>query len=264
MKRLVCILLLLTVLRLDATLTVTNRGTQAFPTTGTTMAFVPTTTLVAGTLGVILYVAPNSGSGGNTKIFTSSTFNDSVGNTWTRRLDALYDPSTANQGIEIAVYTSPVTTQVTASDNITVTISPTTLNKLVMLWEVSGANGTPTYVTSAAISDGLTSGQNGTAVSVTSSSITNGDAIIAWNGGRDNTTQSAVDTDTTNGSWSSVMTIGTGTATRMESQYKVTTGTGTQTWDITLGAAVNWECGWIQVREATTANDTTDGFFLWQ
>src|SRR4030095_8695479 len=132
---------------------------------------------------------------GNTDIFTQATFTDSVGNTWTRQLDAVYDPGAANVGVEIAAYTSPITTNITTSDNVTVTVNPTTSGKTVGLWEVSGANGTPTFVTAAAISDGLTSGQTGTAVSMTTVSITSGDAVICWDGNRDTSVITASDGD---------------------------------------------------------------------
>jgi hypothetical protein len=165
-------------------------------------------------------------------------------------MDAIYDPGASSAGIEIAAYTAPIVTQVTTSDNVTVTIATTVANRLAIIWEVSGAGGTPTYVASAPVSDLLTSGQTGTAVSVTSSSITSGDAIIAWNGGRDTTALSASDTDTTNGSWSTVVSLGAAAANRLATQNKVVTGTATQTWDLTLGASVAWECGWVQVREA--------------
>jgi hypothetical protein len=215
----------------------------------------------AGNLGVIVYTFSNSGTGGNTDIFTQATFTDSVGNTWTRQVDATYDPGAANLGVEIAAYTSPLTVNITTSDNVTVTVSPTTNGKVAALWEVSGANGTPTVVTSAAISDGLTSGQTGTAVSITTVSITSGDAVICWSGNRDTSVISASDSDTTNGSWSSLVT--NQNVIRLGSQSKVTTATGTQTWDLTIVSSP-WECGYVQVREAVSATDTTKGFFLWQ
>ena len=208
-----------------------------------------------------MYTTNNSGAGGATKIFTSSSFTDSVGNTWTRRLDALYDPGLAGAGVEIAAYTSPIVTQITTSDNITVTLSTSTGARSAIVWEVSGANGAPTYVASAAVSDGLTSGQTGTAVSVTSSSITNGDVIIGWNGSRDNTSITA-DSDTVNGSWATAVQISQ--TPRFSTQYKITTGTGTQSWDITTGGSAAWECGWIQLREAAAgAQSATQGFLAW-
>lgn len=264
MKRLFCFLFLIVASQLDAALTVTNRGTFTGGGSSTSIIYVPTSTIAAGTLGVLLIATPNSGSTGATKIFTSTSFTDSVGNTWTRRLDTLYDPGAVSAGVELAAYTGVITTQVTTSDNVTVTISPTTPNRAAIVYEVSGANGTPTYVTSTGVSDGLTSGQSGTAVSVTSSSITSGDAILAWLGTRTDTTAlSASDTDTTNGSWSTVVSLAL--AGRFASQTKVTTGTGTQTWDVTLGASAIWHCAWIQVSEASASSQSsTNGFLIWQ
>jgi hypothetical protein len=211
---------------------------------------------------MILYGFPNSGSGGATKIFTQASFTDSVGNTWTRQLDVIYDPGIAGAGVELACYTSPITTNITTSDNITVTVSPTTANRQWHLYEVSGANGTPTVVTVQGLSDGLTSGQSGTAISITTVSITSGDSVIAWGAGRDTSALSASDTDTTNGSWSTV--VSTVSANRFASQTKVTTGTGTQTWDVTLAVSAAYNAAYAQVREAVSATDTTKGFFLWQ
>lgn len=263
MKRLLCFLFLIIASQLDAALTVTNRGTFSAGGSSTSIVYVPTSTIASGTFAVMLIVTPNSGTGGSTKIFTTTSFSDSVGNTWTRRIDALYDPGAAGAGVEIAAYTSPITTQITTSDNATVTLSTSTANRIAIVWEVSGANGTPTYVTSAAVSDGLTSGQTGTAVSVTSSSITSGDAILAWNGGKDNNTWT-MDSDTSNGSWSTAVQVANA-ANRFATQNKVTTGTGTQTWDVTMGSSAAWECGWVQVREASASSQSsTNGFLLWQ
>jgi hypothetical protein len=260
MKYLVCFLVLLSTLRLDAVLTVTARGGAQNQTSQTTLVVNPTTTLQAGTLGVMLYAFDNAGTAGSFKIFTNTTFNDSVGNTWTLQLDAIYDPGAVAAGVEIAAYTAPIVTSVTSADNITVTVFTATTGKTARLWEVSGSGGVPTFVAVAAISDLLTSGQTGTAVSITTSSIPSGDAIIAWSGAEGNLDPSAIDSDTTNGSWSGNQKQALGTPMRIDSQSKVVTGAGTQTYDITYQASYDWECAWIQFTEASAASKT-NGFF---
>ena len=62
-------------------------------TTNTGVAF----PLSVGNLAVMCVASVNAGSGGGTLNYPSS-ITDSVGNTWTLRLNALYDPAAANQG----------------------------------------------------------------------------------------------------------------------------------------------------------------------
>jgi hypothetical protein len=263
-KRLFPILFLFSaLLRLDGALTVTDRGSLALSSNSTTIAFTPTSTLTAGTTGVMLYSTRNPGALGSAKNFTQTTFNDSVGNTWTLRLNTIYDPGAASAGEEVAVYTAPIVTNVnTTTDNITVTMALSTSPRRASCYEVSGLNGTPTYVASGG-PDLAVSGQATTAVSMTTGTITTGDVVICVVSWHDNTAMSAFDSDTTNGTWSTGLEVGIGAVVgRQGRQYKIVTGTATQTWDVTLGVGVAWQPAWIQLREAVLSQSATNGFFI--
>ena len=261
MKRLICLLLLLSVFRLDAALTVTSRGGMFSNTSNTTLAGSPSGTMSVGNLGVLVCSYTNAGAGGNNDVFTQATFNDSVGNTWTRQLDTMYDPGAALAGAEVAVYTAPILTQITVTDTVTLTTSTSQAGKTARFIEVSGLNGVPTVVTSGSISDQLTSGQTGTAVSMTTGSIANNDAVICWAAFR-NATLPTGDSDTTNGSWSAIVGTSASAPMMCATQNKVVTATGTQTWDITLAASVAWQSAWIEIAEAVAGSQsTTNGFF---
>jgi len=215
----------------------------------------------AGTLGMVVLTCPNAG--GTTK--NLSGFTDSQGNSWTMRVDTIYNPGTAGQGIEIAAFTAPLVTQLLTSDTMTVTFTTAVVAKAALINTIAGNNGAPLYIASGSVSDLLTSGQTGTAISMTTGSITSGDIVFCWNGaatGSGNTF--TIDADTTNGTWGSGNnSISAGTF-RCDRQSKLTTGTGTQSWDVSFSSSTKWQCGWVQIREASagTGTATSNGFFL--
>jgi len=263
MRHLVYVLFLVLALQAEGALTLTDRGSTTASASSTSVTFTPASTVLTGTLGVLVVTSRNTGSGGSTKIFTASSFTDPLGNIWTRQLDAIYTPGTASQGAEVAAYTAPITTQITTSDTVTITVGTATTGRVVSCYEVSGANGSPTVVASAAISDGLTTGQGGNPLSMTTASITSADAVICWVGRQNGTTMTTGDTDTVNGSWSAVLDAGQSTVPmRLSRQYKVVTATGTQTWDVSPNTGA-WQSAWIQVREAVLSTTDPGGFMIW-
>jgi hypothetical protein len=247
-------LFLLLALPVQAAVSVTARGTGGNNSAGTSIAVVPSGTMAAGSMGVLMLGNDNAGSGGATPA-TPSSFTDSVGNTWTRRINPIYDPAGANAGVETAYYTATLTTAVTTSDNITLTVTSLTA-KAWALWEVVPTSNafTMSYITGAA-----GTGAASATPTVTTGSITSGDVVIGG-GGAEATNTWAGDGDSSNGSWSTQQTTGFGTGTTgmaVTSQYKVVTGTATQTYNPTLTSA-DQILGWIQLREIPAA---TGSFF---
>jgi hypothetical protein len=239
----------------QATLTVTDRGTDTVNTSSTTWVIGPTSTIAAGSMGVLCLSFDNAGSAGSTKILSNATINDSVGNVWTRRLDFIYDPGAANAGVEVGVYTGAITTQMTSSDTITVTFSTATVAKTATWSEISASVGVETYITGAAKCDGCTSGQTSGTPQITTASLTVGDATICFMGG-ESTAAVTGDSDTTNGNWSTQQTDSSAGTNRIASQAKVQTTTGsTQSYDVTL-TSCDWQTAYIQVREVTTSIKT--------
>jgi hypothetical protein len=248
------------------TLTITGRGTVQSATSSTTFICSPSSTISAGSLATLHLAVPNAGGAGDTKIFTQATVTDSVGNTWTRQLDTLYDPGAVNTGVELAVYTSTLATQLTSSNNVTFTLSTAATDKLGIFYEVGGTH--PTFVAAGSTSDGLTSGQNGTAISTVSNSLPTGDGVIAFCGILTNSALAATDTDTTNGTWSAGQTTNT-VARRMASQFKIVTGPGQQSYDVVAAIGTAWQAAWIQVSDGllttSVANPTSSPSqgFMW-
>jgi hypothetical protein len=238
-----------------AAVTVTARGTSGNNTGATTLAITPGSNLAAGSMGVLVVACDNAGNG--TTIHPTS-FTDSVGNTWTQRLNALYDPVGANAGVDVGFYTAHLSVAVTTSNNITITWAGgnSVTAKAYALWEVTptSASFVLSYITGAA-----GTGAASASPTVTTGSITSGDVVIAGGGAESASTWSG-DADSTNGSWSTQQTAagGTGnTGMSVTSQYKVVTGTATQQYDPTLTSA-DQIIGWIQLREVAA---NTSAFF---
>src|SRR5688572_4621868 len=133
-------------------LTGTDRGVGGNNASSTSIACVPTSTLAAGSTGVLCVAGDNAGSGGATSIWPTS-FTDSVGNLWTRRQNPIYDPGAANAGVDTACYTAPIVTQLTSSNNATINFvaGVAVVAKRFAFHQVSaGAGNAVVYVTGAA------------------------------------------------------------------------------------------------------------------
>lgn len=224
-------------------LTVTLRGTLASASAVTTHTITPSSTLAAGTMGVVVCAYSNSGGGGATPTPVAS-FNDSAGNTWTRRVNQNYDPGSANAGACNAIYTAPITTQVTTGGSVAPTVSTACIGCL-RLYEVSTSAAGVNYKNS-----GTNTGATGTAVSLVTASITSGNAIICfcnWLANADPT----YDSDTSNGSWAAGGRTGVAQPRSCGVQSKVVTGTATQTWDLTITSVAHNE-SWVEIEEITT------------
>lgn len=241
--------ILLSVAAAQGAVTVTDRGTNTVNTSSTTWTISPTSTLAAGSLGALFLSFDNAGSGGSTKILSNATINDSVGNTWTRRLDFIYDPGAANAGVEIGLYTAPINTQLTSGGNIVITFSTATVAKTATWSEVTPSAGNiVTYVAGAAKCDGCTSGQTSGTPQITTDTVAVGEAVICMMGG-ESTAAVTGDSDTTNGSWSTQQTNSSAGTNRIASQAKVqTTTSSTQSYDVTI-TSCDWQTAYARFQE---------------
>jgi hypothetical protein len=225
----------------------TTRGSGSHATTTTTWVITPASYPAAGSLLVLVAAYDNSGSGGADPY---SSIADSKGNTWTSRHGTLRDPSTANAGCVLRIFTTrqDVGTLVSA-DTVTITLGTTTVAKAWALWEITAAGGS--YADYLATETGA--GGASTTPSVTTSSITSGDLVVgavAFEYGAGATL--TYDGDTSSGTWVNGQTAGTsGTTNGMSviGETKVTTGTATQTYDPTSDTSSDWAAGWISVHE---------------
>lgn len=226
-------------------LTGTNRGTATDATAGTTFAIVPASNFAANSFGVLCVAADNAGSGGATTVMPA-TITDSVGNLWTRRQNAIYDPGAASAGVDTGIYTAPISTLTTAA-NITITWAgaASVASQVSTLTEFVASVGVPDYVTG-----GVGTGAASAVPTVTTGSITSGDAVVGMGGAESGNTWVA-DADATNGAWSTMQAAAAGTGLTgmsITSQFKIVTGTATQTYNPTLTSA-DQILSWIQITE---------------
>ena len=235
-------------------LTISQAGSNNSTTSTATLVVTLTQSVSVGDMLVVCIAADNQGSAGAASI---SSVTDSKSHTYTSRASQNNDPGAANAGATVAIFVAPITTAMTTSDTVTINFSPNTTSKAAVIWEVvAGATEFPKY-----LSNGGTTGSTANP-SLASTSISSGDAVIYALAAESNATLTG-DSDTTNGSWSTLYTTAgnTGTsATSMTvgSQYKVTTGTGTQTWNTTLTSS-DWGISYIVVDPAARIDRTATG-----
>jgi len=229
-------------------LTVTNRGTGTHNTGAATL--VPggrTGTLAVGSMGVLLMALDNAGSAGSTLIAPDS-WTDAKGNVWTLQRNALFDNGAASAGIEMAIYTAPITTALLTTDLGTMTWkSGSPVAKAWTWYEVipSGANSVIFFAS------GNIAGATAANATVGTLSIDVGDAVVAGYFAEGVAAVTA-DSDTTNGSWTAQQTATIGATTsgvRIASQAKVQTTVGsTQSYDVTV-ASQDRIAGYIVLHE---------------
>lgn len=239
----------------------TDRGTGSNNTSATTVAIVPGTSFTAGSFAVLSVAYDNSGNQGADPFVSIA---DNAGNTWTSRINALNDPGAANAGLVLRVFTSTIGT-LTATNVVTITFNTATVAKAWTFNEFTSdnSNNRPSYLTAASVT--------GSSVSPTviSSTINAGDMIVGIVGA-EATTQTSYDDDTLNGSWSVAQwgQAGTGASgVQANTQYKLTTGTGSQTYNNTLNVSLDWCAAWLSITEVALVPGTsfdpfgTFGFF---
>lgn len=225
-------------------LTVTNSGSiTSIITVGSVQVL-----LVDAAVGDMLIVdiaGSNSGTNGAASI---SGVTDSGGNTYTQRVLVNRDPGAVNEGTTLGGYVAPVTAAMTLG-TITVSFSPDTPQAAVVVYRVQPSAG---YALEYLAAGAGASGSSSTP-SITSSSIASGETIIGLIAAEYDSAATG-DADSTNGSWSTIYTAvangGAGANYQcVGAQYKTVTGTGTQTFNPTLGASRDWAINYIVVRE---------------
>jgi hypothetical protein len=227
--------------------TVTARGTGGNSTGATSIAIVPGSNLAAGTVAVLCISYDNSGSSGADPY---SSISDNVGNIWVPRQNSLNDPGAANAGNTGRIFDCAQNVRaLTTSDTITISFGSTSVPaKAWALWEVkcSQNNCSTQYITGGQAS------QTSSTPSITTGSITTDDVVIGCITREQNGTRTD-DADSSNGTWSTGQATGFGTTTggaEIITQYKVVSGTATQTYNPTFGGTSADGCNlWVQYRE---------------
>ncbi len=106
-------------------ITVTDRGTGANNSAGTSLVVTPGSNMASGSTGILTLAMDNaSGAGGN---LSATSYTDSVGNVWYVRNQGV--GSTANANAEGAVLSARLVTAFTTSDSVTINFSTSTTAK---------------------------------------------------------------------------------------------------------------------------------------
>ena len=218
-------------------ITAAPAGTGNSTASSASLAVTTTATINVGEFIVVCISADNSGSGGAT---STTGVTDSAGNTYVLRADQLRDPAGVDAGVSLRVYCATAQYALASGQTVTVSFSPNTTSKAAAVWRVI-----PTSTATHQISFVAETGTNNNTANptITSASVTSGDIVIGVNACETSTTPTA-DSDTTNGTWSTAQVglanSGSGvTSSIVTTQYKVTTGTGTQTYNTTL-ISLDW------------------------
>lgn len=180
--------------------TVTNVGTNTSTSSGSTLTLGSVTAAVGDWL-VVMVAADNAGAGG--AIAATQSVSDDAGNTYTlRNTVTIRDPGSANAGCEFAPFTCEVTSALSGG-TITVNFSPNVTSKAILAYRVQPGSGeTISFARASATGSvgGSTTQTCGRSVSVDANEY-----IFAGNAIETNTTVTG-DSDTTDGSWSTMLT----------------------------------------------------------
>lgn len=229
---------------------------MGYATNGTSAATLTSAADVNASVGdllVVLISADNAGTNGAASI---SSVSDSNGHTYTQRAKINRDPGSANQGITLGIYTTTVTSAM-VNDTVTVSFSPNTQYKTMAVYKITPDSG---YTASVKFTDTGTTG-NTSPIAYTSSSLDSGEILIAAYAGENISFPSGTvtgDSDTTRGSWSTrdwlgMWDGGSNFFGNLVVQYKTVTGTGTQTWNLSVSTAPDYAATTIGFKQTLVA-----------
>lgn len=186
---------------------------------------------------------------------TLDSFTDTQGNTWTVQSQGTASPTSgAGSGIRVMLATCPVTTAHAVGDFVTATFSASVTAKAGVVIGLSGANtGTPNNIATA-------SGTNGASTTAISQNPSASGKCIVLVSGFENNAAPTGDSDTTNGSWSSVAedhTTGGGATANIAVgvQTKIVTASGAVNCSMT--GAADWIAIACNINEAAAATPRT-------
>lgn len=226
-------------------ITANDRGSGNNNVTNQSWTITPASNCTYQAMLVLCVAYDNSHSGGSDPF---SSLNDSKGNLWTTRRTALYDPGAASAGVSMRIFTTSQDNQPLTTSN-TITFNTSGDNTTAKAWTLIEVIPDPGMIIQF-VTSGVNTGAGTGSPTVTTGSITSGDIVVACGGAESDDTWVA-DGDTSNGNWSTHQhnVAGTGaTGMSITSQYKIVTGTATQTYNPTLTSA---DCilAWIQLTQ---------------
>jgi hypothetical protein len=223
---------------------------SATSTTQTASGTSISTQAITAAVGSLVFVQVGAYNAGPLGVSTIGTLSDPKGNTWNVVFESSSTGGAPNDGVSLKVFSSNITNALSATVltiNHTTTIGPrgTTAGVVTAAGPVA-YSGIGTPVCSGGINPQTTGPFN----------VDNGATVLAF-GTQHETNYNALDTDTTNGSWSSGTAScnacagngGSGTnSASLGFQYKQNvTASGNQQWDITKAATPRHCVNWVAV-----------------
>ena len=236
----------------------------AWSSTSSSSLSITSVNAAIGTIVAVVVVADNAGTNGASSI---NAVSDTSSNTYTKKVTVNRDPGAANAGVTLCIFTAPITNAL-SSETITVTFSPNTKYKTASAYVLTPDTG---YAASVKFTDTGTTG-SATSFAYTSSSLDSGDVVLGALGLESFNISNAItyDSDTTRGSWEAGYSYGAYDGATIPTmfayqflQYKTVTGTGTQTYNISLAGSANdyamTTIGFTQTLTAPTYTHTAEG-----
>lgn len=216
-------------------ITGTSRGASIGTTSGSNKLFSPSSNFGSGSYGIFCLGIDGAGT---------PTVTDSHGNTWDVLISRAETVSSDHTSI---IYLSDL------SAGVLTTGSVVTVNGV---GSSSSSVGAFHQIDTSAYPLSYVTGNSGVArtsgdISITTSSIPTGDLVVA-SYLKQSSTSITPDGDSTNGSWSTHMTVNdsTGDSIDITTQRKIVTGTGTQTYNPTgFGSTGSRIIIWVQLTE---------------
>lgn len=228
------------------------KGTKSWSTNITSISHTISGSTTSSSMFVVFATFYNSGLNGAS---TFSSITDSIGNTWSIRVNQLYDPGAANAGfVTIIGTTNQDVGLLNSGTTINVNFTNNVSRGTVIYTEVGASVGNATYK-----SVDLTSGVAGN-ITYTTPSLLNGEMTYVFASRMDNP-NNTYDSDTTCGSWSTAVIV---TSVRQSAiQTKVVTCDGTQTWNLTSGITSPFSIwGSMTVQEVVSNKPRNYYYFL--
>lgn len=236
-------------------LTISDIGNGTSTTSTASVATGSTVTASVGDWLVAIVAADNNGTNGAASL---TDVQDSQSNTWTQRALINRDPGAAAAGATLGIFTAAITNPLSAG-TVTANFSPNTTAKAIQVYRVQpGVGEAVQFVAADATgSSGSTMTHSAATVSVASGNTIFGGAAIQSG----TTTNTTGDSDTTNGSWSSVIdrnaSLGVDTSMLCASQYKTVSSTGNQSWAVTTSATRQSARSYLVIGPVSTGTSGT-------
>lgn len=227
-------------------LTITDEASANSTTSGGTLPL--TVTAAVGALLLLVVAADNAGTAGAASL-SSSAVSDSAGNVWVNRTLTNQTAGVVSDGTTLGVWTCMVSSALSAG-TVTVAFSPNTTAKAAVIKKIVPAAGQMVVVSAV----GTAAHGNGTTYAAPTVSVTSGDTIFGFYAVESSGASS--DSDTTNGSWSTIFSSIANSGNTLTSQVaaiqsKTVNATGNQTYDPTVGAARDWAANYIILSPVT-------------